>query len=227
MNATKIYKSYESFLNRKDKKANGVSQEFANANPEYVAQNASNISCWNCNDCNDCNDCNHCISCSDCNYCNYCNDCNDCNYCISCSSCNHCSDCNYCNYCNRCNGCISCSSCSSCSDCNHCNYCNDCNYCNYCNYCNHCISCNHCNDCNHCSGFKTNPQRIVSPVLGSRKSQTIYYWTEDHNQIVCGCFEGSLDDFKNKVEKVYGVDKGHGADYSKWVRSVEAYIASL
>ena len=78
-----------------------------------------------------------------------------------------------------------------------------------------------------CNKFKTNPQRLVSPALGSREDYTTYYWTEDRIQIVCGCFRVTLEEFKNKVRDTYGQDEGHGANYFKWIKAVEAYIENL
>lgn len=46
---TKIYKSYEDFLKREDKKENGVSEFFASENPDFENQNENNSGCWNCN----------------------------------------------------------------------------------------------------------------------------------------------------------------------------------
>ncbi len=63
--------------------------------------------------------------------------------------------------------------------------------------------------------------------MGSRKAQTTYYWNADKEQVVCGCFKGTLSEFKKQVEEVYGSGKGYGADYLKWINSVEKYIKSL
>lgn len=39
---TKIYKSYEAFLKRKDKNTNGVSESFAAEHPDFENQNKNN-----------------------------------------------------------------------------------------------------------------------------------------------------------------------------------------
>ena len=60
---TKIFKSYEDFLNRADKEVNGVSEDFAAKHPDYEKQNDTNIGCWNCYDCHYCEFCEYCESC--------------------------------------------------------------------------------------------------------------------------------------------------------------------
>lgn len=51
---TKIYKSYSKFLSREDKKENGVSESFAENNPNFIKGNNSNEASWNCSDCSGC-----------------------------------------------------------------------------------------------------------------------------------------------------------------------------
>jgi hypothetical protein len=58
--------------------------------------------------------------------------------------------------------------------------------------------------------------------MGSRKSQTTYYWTAEHEQVVCGCFKGTLQQFKEAVAKTHGENK-HGKDYRAWIVKVERY----
>jgi|GEM_PF-2018773 len=84
-NQTLIFESYNDFLNRQDKSINGVSKEFANANPDYKKHNQTNTGCWNCTSCTNCKDCiscNYCTNCVSCNCCIYCNDCVYCNNCV-------------------------------------------------------------------------------------------------------------------------------------------------
>lgn len=54
---TTIFKNYSEFLSRADKNVNGVSQEFADENPEFEKENETNKSCWNCSGCSDCSRC--------------------------------------------------------------------------------------------------------------------------------------------------------------------------
>lgn len=77
---TRIFKSYEEFLDRSDKSINGVSIEFAIDNPEWEEMNITNTGCWNCYLCFDC------YFCDSCKYCTYCRDCTLCVYCFSCVS---------------------------------------------------------------------------------------------------------------------------------------------
>jgi len=87
---TKIFKSYDEFLNRKDKNLNGVSEGFSKNNPNYLIENKTNVGCWNCSDCYDCS---HCDDCSDCSGCSDCYGCHDCCRCFRCFRCSGCSDC--------------------------------------------------------------------------------------------------------------------------------------
>ena len=61
---TKIFKSYDEFLNRKDKSLNGVSEGFSKNNPNYLIENKTNVGCWNCSHCDDCSGCFDCDDCS-------------------------------------------------------------------------------------------------------------------------------------------------------------------
>ena len=67
---TKIHKNYSEFINRKDRKENGVSESFAKNNPNFEDDNKTNISCWNCSRCSRCSGCSYCSCCSDCSRCN-------------------------------------------------------------------------------------------------------------------------------------------------------------
>lgn len=116
----------------------------------------------------------------------------------------------------NCENCIDCSSCSDCSDCRNCRGCSDCID------CRNCSNCGDCSDCSDCSSFKTNPQRITSPKLGSRNTHTTFYWNEDKEQIVCGCFKGTLKEFESKVKETHG-DNDHANGYLKWIDAVKFY----
>jgi len=54
---TQIFKDYSDFIDREDKKINGVSEEFAKEYPDYEKQNATNEACWNCESCVSCVSC--------------------------------------------------------------------------------------------------------------------------------------------------------------------------
>jgi len=62
---TQIFKTYQDFINRKDKKINGVSVVFSEDNPDFIEQNKTNKGCWNCSGCYDCSDCSGCYDCYD------------------------------------------------------------------------------------------------------------------------------------------------------------------
>src|ERR1035438_6013478 len=75
---TEIFKNKFAFLQREDKEVNGVSEEFAQAHPDYEKKNKTNDGCWNCSGCFDCSDCSGCSRCSRCSRCSDCSGCFDC-----------------------------------------------------------------------------------------------------------------------------------------------------
>jgi hypothetical protein len=174
------------------------------------------INCQNCINCSSCRSCSYCSSCRDCRSCSYCSSCRSCSYCSSCSDCIDCSSCS------DCSDCIDCSYCRSCSSCRDCSYCSSCSDCIDCSYCSDCSSCSDCSDCSSCSDFKTNPQRITSSFLGSRNSQTTYYWDDKREQIICGCFKGTLEELEEQVKITHG-DNDFSKGYFKWIELVKMY----
>ena len=60
MSTTQIFSSWEDFFQRPDKGVNGVSAEFAAANPKFAEENETNLGCWNCIGCTGCTDCYGC-----------------------------------------------------------------------------------------------------------------------------------------------------------------------
>jgi len=137
----------------------------------------------------------------------------NCSNCLDCSNCSSCHDCRYCRYCRDCRYCFDCSSCRDCHDCSYCSNCNNCRYCS---------NCHNCSSCSSCREFKTNPQRITSPILGSRDSQTTYYWNEQIEQIVCGCFCGTLEEFENQIKVTHG-ENDFAKGYFDWINAVKNY----
>lgn len=90
----------------------------------------------------------------------------------------------------------------------------------------HCKVCTDCTDCSSCAGcqdFKDNPERVVSPRLGSREGTTTLYFNKDMTQVVCGCFLGSLEEFEIAVENKHGNSK-YGIDYKNWISRVKKYM---
>jgi len=109
---TKIFKKYEDFLNRENKKENGVTQEFADLNLGWDKE-SNNEGCWNCSGCHGCHGCSRCSDCSGCYDCHGCSGCYGCSRCSDCSDCSRCSDCSGCSECHGCSGCYDCSGCSN------------------------------------------------------------------------------------------------------------------
>jgi hypothetical protein len=122
----------------------------------------------------------------------------------------------------NCENCIDCRNCSNCSNCRDCHRCIDCIDCIGCHGCRYCIDCIDCINCGGCSDFKTNPERITSPKLGSRNSQTTFYWNNEKEQIVCGCYRGTLKEFEEKIKETHG-DNEFAQGYFKWIESIKFY----
>jgi len=119
-NKTEIFASFNDFLNRADKKTNGVSSEFAERNPNYARDNETNIGCWNCVSCKWCKSCKWCESCESCISCKSCESCESCISCVSCKWCKSCESCESCRSCVSCKSCESCVACVSCESCESC-----------------------------------------------------------------------------------------------------------
>lgn len=109
---TQIFENYKEFLNRKDKKLNGVSQAFADENPTYEQQNESNVGCYNCIGCTNCRTCVNCEFCDRCRCtcrdCIRCSDCKSCKRCLDARSSARCIDCNKITNCKDCKKLIKC-----------------------------------------------------------------------------------------------------------------------
>ncbi len=60
---TQIFKSYDDFLDRTDKRVNGVSEAFAAKHPDWETTNTGCSGCFNCVRCSNCM---WCLSCEDC-----------------------------------------------------------------------------------------------------------------------------------------------------------------
>ena len=117
---------------------------------------------------------------------------------------------------------INCKNCVNCFNCIFCNSCIFCIFCDYCNSCNSCDYCDYCDSCDSCNNFKSNPERITSPKIGSRNSQTTYYWNDEIEQIVFGCFKGTMQEFKDKITATHS-DNEHAKAYFEWIKRVENY----
>jgi hypothetical protein len=150
--------------------------------------------------------CSHCSDSSDLFYCSYCFNCSDLFHCFNCSDLFHCSDCSYSSNLSHC------SRCSYSSNLSHCSYCSDCSY------------SSNLSHCSRCSDFKSNPQRIVSDNIGSRKSQTTIYFNNEKTLVICGCYKGTLQEFKDRVCNVYSKDTLYYKEYFNFINRIEKYI---
>lgn len=111
-----IYKNYESFTKRKDKKLNGFS--ITSIPIELLEQwSKTNTGCWNCEDCTNCIDCESCTNCNKCNGCRECSRCVDCANCYKCNMCTNCKDTNWSNLCSDCSNSYMCKRCENCKNC--------------------------------------------------------------------------------------------------------------
>ena len=143
--------------------------------------------------------------------------------CSGCSDCSGCFGCSCCSCCSECSNCFGCYGCSYCSCCTGCSNCFGCSGCSDCSYCFGCSGCSCCSDCSNCFGWKKSPEQITSPKMGSRKSQTTVYFDDSRTEVVCGCFRGTLEEFKDKVLQTHG-DSQYVKDYQAWIGRVEKYI---
>ena len=107
--------------------------------------------------------------------------------------------------------------CYNCQDCQSCRNCQDCQDCQFCQFCRFCRNCQ---DCRNCHNFSENPNRYAIKNLGSKWKNTCIYWTSELTQVICGCFRGSIDEFKKAVIAKYGSDHG----YIKYAEMAEILI---
>jgi hypothetical protein len=80
------------------------------------------------------------------------------------------------------------------------------------------------------SDFKENPEKLISPKIGLRHSETAIYFLDKNIQVVCGCFKGTLEEFKEKIkEKIKEThnDNEYAKQYFKWIESVENYMEAV
>jgi len=147
-----------------------------------------------------------------------CSDCSDCSRCFRCSDCSDCFDCSRC---------FRCSDCSDCSDCSRCFRCSDCSDCFDCFRCFRCSDCSDCSDCSRCSDYKHNPQRLTSGLIGSRKSTTTIYWTnENDTQVICGCLKTDIGGFEKRIKEVYPSGQYHD-EYMQFIKAARYCMKTL
>ena len=139
----------------------------------------------------------------------------------------YCTDCTDCTDCINCRGCTDCTNCTDCTDCINCRGCSYCTVCTYFIYCRFCSYCTDCTDCRGCSKIKENPQRYITPKIGSRKSRTSIYWTnKDDVQIICGCWRGNIKEFEKRVKEVHA-DTEHLKPYLNQIRIFKYLVKQL
>lgn len=105
--------------------------------------------------------------------------------------------------------------CHNCSDCSCCRNCSDCHNCHNCHYCRDC------SNCHNCSDFNINPQRYVTPKVGSRDDNTTIYWVGNDVQVVCGCFRGNVDEWEAKIKETHKYNEKHLKDYLEQVENIK------
>lgn len=185
--------------------------------------NENCIRCLNCAKCLNCEECKECFRCEDCKGCLNCNFCNGCEYCTfshnnrSCRSCTDCEDCVICDNCRRCNDCRRCVACS---------YCRGCRKCVNCFNCRTSMDIKECRNCEYCNrieGYQDNPEIYTTARIGRRAQQTMFYYGKTMEgmsiRVVCGCFNGSLDEFEESVENTHG-DNEYGKQYREEIKKV-------
>jgi hypothetical protein len=80
-------------------------------------------------------------------------------------------------------------------------------------------------DCKRCGGFKENPERIVSPKIGSRNDQTTVYWNKEKVTVICGCFKGDIEEFEKAVNTTHKNTK-YLTIYQNFINKVRHYMNS-
>ena len=119
---------------------------------------------------------------------------------------------------------LNCTRCYNCSDCSYCSCCTRCSDCSDCSGCSYCTDCTGCTRCSWCTDFHSNPQRFTSRKIGSRKSQTTVYWTDEKTLVVCGCFKGDLEAFKREVLKTHENNELYKKEYLNLISLIEKLI---
>ncbi len=97
----------------------------------------------------------------------------------------------------------------------------ECRNCRNCQDCQDCRNCWNCRDCWNCEEFQANPQTYITPKIGSRKDQTIFYWNNSKTRVICGCFRGTLPDFEKRVKNAYPPKSKHFKKYQSEIRKVK------
>ena len=84
----------------------------------------------------------------------------------------------------------------------------------------YCHNCSDCSCCRNCSDFNINPQRYVTPKVGSRDDNTTIYWVGNDVQVVCGCFRGNVDEWEAKIKETHKYNEKHLKEYLEQVEHI-------
>jgi hypothetical protein len=110
----------------------------------------------------------------------------------------------------------------------------DCSYLRDCSGLRDCSNLRNCSNLRDCSlinfGYRiintlgvNSISTYITPPIGSRDDQTYFYYTKDWNMVRCGCFWGTLEEFKNKVHSTYP-DGEYREEYDKQIKIMEEMI---
>lgn len=84
------------------------------------------------------------------------------------------------------------------------------------------IGCSGCRDCSYCNAYQINPMRYTTGKIGSRKDNTTFYYLDGNLQVVCGCFRGDLEKFKEAVLTTHKDNEEYRNEYLKEIEKVKA-----
>jgi hypothetical protein len=52
------------------------------------------------------------------------------------------------------------------------------------------------------------------------------YWTEEKELVICGCFKGTINEFKERVIRTHK-DSDYAKDYFSFIQKVQSYRAAI
>lgn len=136
---------------------------------------------------------------------------------------------NNCTNCDNCTDCRNCNCCTNCHDCRNCNYCTDCKYCHNCKYCDNCDNCKYCKYCTNCDNcinvHSSQDYLILGPAQSSSRMTYAYIDSESKSLMIsCGCFTGSLDEFKAKISETHEDSPLYLAQYNAFADCIETTL---
>ena len=63
----------------------------------------------------------------------------------------------------------------------------------------------------------------MSPKMGSRRDQTVVYFSKDRTQVICGCYVATLEEFEERVKEVHK-DSEYAKQYLDFISKVRVYM---